>query len=173
MLEDFPSWNNLPELSYGEENTIEHFFHVKVGKSKGESNYAAGTCPDISSGDPQNSLIRLVGDIQDEIFPEGAITVTCFGQAAVQPWRFMARGNGGSAVRVLIPKYRMTFSELVWFAAQINMQRWRFFYGRMSIKSRLRLLKVVAPSQKIEDVGESIAEKISELSGKIVEIMHN
>lgn len=173
VLEDFPSWNNLPELSYGEENTIEHFFHVKVGKSKGESNYAAGTCPYISSGDPQNSIIRLVGDIQDEIFPEGAITVTCFGQAAVQPWRFMARGNGGSAVRVLIPKYRMTFSELVWFAAQINMQRWRFFYGRMSIKSRLRLLKVVAPSQKIEDAGESIAEKISELSGKIIEIMHN
>ncbi len=172
VLGAFPSWNDLPNLSYGEENNIEHFFHVQAGKSKGESNYIAGTCPYISSGDPQNSIVRLVGDIEDEIFPEGAITVTCFGRAAVQPWRFMARGNGGSAVRVLIPKYRMTFSELIWFAAQINMQRWRFFYGRMSIKSRLRLLKVAAPSERLEDGEESISEKISELSGKILEIMY-
>lgn len=172
VLETFPSWNDLPELSYGEENTIEHFFYVKAGKSKGESNYIVGTCPYISSGDLQNSIIRLVGDIEDEVFPEGAITVTCFGRAAVQPWRFMARGNGGSAVRVLIPKYRMTFSELVWFAAQINIQRWRFFYGRMSIKSRIKLLKVVAPPEKIEDGNDSIAEKISELSDKIFEIMN-
>ncbi|MBR3560272.1 MAG: N-6 DNA methylase [Oscillospiraceae bacterium] len=171
VLDAFPSWNDLPELSYGEEGAIEHFFDVKAGKSKGESNYVAGTCPYISSGDPQNSIIRLVGDVDDEVFSEGAITVTCFGRAAVQPWRFMARGNGGSAVRVLIPRYRMTFSELVWFAAQINMQRWRFFYGRMSIKSRLRLLKVVAPSAKLIDGGSSIAEKISELSGKILETM--
>lgn len=172
VLENFPSWNELPELPYGQENSIEYFFEVDAGKSKGESNYIAGTCPYISSGDPQNSIIRLVGDIEEEVFPSGAITVTCFGRAAVQPWRFMARGNGGSAVRVLIPKYRMSFSELVWFASQINMQRWRFFYGRMSIKSRLRLLKVVAPSEKIEDGEASIAEKISELSSKILEIMY-
>ncbi len=84
----------------------------------------------------------------------------------------MARGNGGSAVRVLIPKYKMTFSELVWFAAQINMQRWRFFYGRMSIKSRLKLLNVDAPPSRLDDGNASIAEKISDLSGKILEIMH-
>ena len=78
---------------------------------EGESHYIAGTCPYISSGDPQNSIIRLVGDIDEEVFSAGAITVTCFGQAAVQPWRFMARGNGGSAVRVLIPKFRMTFND--------------------------------------------------------------
>ena len=120
----------------------------------------------------QNSVIRLVSEIEDEVFPKGAITVTCFGRAAVQPWRFMARGNGGSAVRILIPKYRMTFSELIWFAAQINMQRWRFFYGRMSIKSRLKLLKVVAPAEKIEDGETNIADKISELSNKIIEVMN-
>ena len=83
----------------------------------------------------------------------------------------MARGNGGSAVRVLIPKYRMSFSELVWFAAQINMQRWRFFYGRRSIQSRLKLLKVVAPATRIPDSEISIVGKISELSRKITDIM--
>ena len=172
VIDDFPSWTDLPDLPYGEENTIERFFFVKGGKSKGESNYIAGTCPYISSGDPQNSIIRLVGDVDDEVFPKGAITVTCFGRAAVQPWRFMARGNGGSAVRVLIPKYKMSFSELVWFAAQINMQRWRFFYGRMSIQSRLKLLSVIAPSERIADSEVNIAQKISELSNKITDIMN-
>lgn len=171
VIKGFPLWDDLPDLPYGEEDSIERFFSVKGGKSKGESNYSAGTCPYISSGDPQNSIIRLVGDIDDEVFSTGAITVTCFGRAAIQPWRFMARGNGGSAVRVLIPKYRMSFSELVWFAAQINMQRWRFFYGRMSIQSRLKLLKVVAPATRIPDSEISIAGKISELSRKITDIM--
>ena len=172
VIENFPLWSDLPVLPYGEEGVIERFFTVKGGKSKGESNYIAGTCPYISSGDPQNSIIRLVGDIDEEVFSTGAITVTCFGHAAVQPWRFMARGNGGSAVRVLIPKFRMTFNELIWFAAQINMQRWRFFYGRMAIQSRLKLLRVVVPAEKITDSDISIAEKISELSQKITSIMY-
>ena len=172
VLETFPLWSNLPELPYGTENTIDYFFHVKGGKSKGESNYIAGTCPYVSSGDPQNSIVRLVGDVDGEVFPNGAITVTCFGKASVQPWRFMARGNGGSAVRVLIPKYNMSFGELVWFAAQINMQRWRFFYGRMAIKSRLKQMKLLAPNEKILDGEYSIAEKVTSLSNAIIEIMH-
>ena len=89
----------------------------------------------------------------------------------VQPWRFMARGNGGSAVRVLIPKYKMSYSEMAWFAAQINMQRWRFFYGRMAIQKRLKQLKLTAPSKKIEDGENSIAKKICELSGTFSNIM--
>lgn len=172
VLESFPIWTDLPALEYGTENTIEYFFHVEAGKSKGESNYINGTCPYISSGDPQNSIIRLVGDVEGEVFPNGAITVTCFGKASVQPWRFMARGNGGSAVRVLIPKFRMSFSELVWFAAQINLQRWRFFYGRMAIKSRLKLLRVSAPPEPLNDSSETIAEKVQELSNHILDILH-
>ena len=83
----------------------------------------------------------------------------------------MARGNGGSAVRVLVPKYAMTYSELVWFAAQINMQRWRFFYGRMAILKRLKQIKLTAPNQQLLDSDVTIAEKVSELSGKVIDIM--
>lgn len=171
VLPDFPSWNSLPPMPYGETDCIERFFTVKGGKSSGESNYHSGSCPYISSGDPQNSIIRLVGDVDNEVFSDGAITVTCFGRACVQPWRFMARGNGGSAVRVLIPRYAMTYSELVWFAAQINMQRWRFFYGRMAILKRLKQIRLTAPPQQIRDSDVTIAEKVSELSGKVIDIM--
>lgn len=171
VIPDFPELPELPELPYGIEDNIEEFFFVKGGKSSGESNYNDGSCPYVSSGDPLNSIIRLVGDVEGEVFEDGAITVTCFGRASVQPWRFMARGNGGSAVRVLIPKYKMTFSELVWFAAQINMQRWRFFYGRMAILKRLKGIKLVAPKEKLNDTDKSISDKVAELSKKVTDIL--
>lgn len=171
VLTDFPRDSQLSELPYGTEKSIEEFFYVQGGKSKGESNYLGGTCPYVSSGDAQNSVVRLVAEVQGEVFSEGGITVTCFGQAYVQPWRFMARGNGGSAVRVLLPRYHMTYSELAWFAAQINMQRWRFFYGRMAILRRLRRLKLVAPEGKLVDGSDGIADKIGILSDKIADVM--
>jgi len=105
----------------------------------------------------------MVSDENGEIFSNGAITVTAFGQAYAQPWRFMARGNGGSAVRVLIPRYKMSFNEMLWFAAQINIQKWRFFYGRMAIKSRLSKLSISAPHVPLDDNDLSIQQKISKL----------
>lgn len=171
VIPDFPDFPELPDMPYGIQDNIEKFFMVKAGKSSGESNYSEGSCPYISSGDPLNSIIRLVSDVDGEIFENGAITVTCFGRASVQPWRFMARGNGGSAVRVLIPKYKMTFSELVWFAAQINMQRWRFFYGRMAILKRLKRIQLVAPKEKMVDTDRSISDKVAELSQKMTDIL--
>lgn len=104
-------------------------------------------------------MIRLVNADSQEVFKHGALTVTAFGLARIQPWAFIARGNGGSSVRVLHPKYNMSFRELVWFAAQINSQRWRFFYARMAIMGRLARLKVTSPAAPLFDTGPTIAER--------------
>ncbi len=163
VLDSFTSdWNAFEDYECGLTANVNIFFDVKNGKSTGEKNYREGDVPYISSGDLTNSIIRLVASEQSELFEEGGITVTAFGQAYVQPWPFMARGNGGSSVRVLIPKYKMSFNELVWFASQINAQRWRFFYGRMSIKSRLERLEITSPQDRILDTGKNIKEKIIE-----------
>lgn len=156
VLDNFTNeWKELEDYEYGLTANVSIFFDVKNGKSTGEKNYREGEVPYISSGDSTNSIIRLVAIEQSELFEEGGITVTAFGQAYVQPWPFMARGNGGSSVRVLIPKYKMSFNELVWFASQINAQRWRFFYGRMSIKSRLERLEITSPPARILDTGKN------------------
>jgi type I restriction enzyme M protein len=163
-LEDFGElWADLPALPLNAQGEILKFFKVENGKSSGEKNYRDGTCPYISSGDSTNSIVRLADAEIDEVFEAGGITVTAFGQAYLQPWRFMARGNGGSAVRVLIPKFKMSTNELVWFAAQINLQKWRFFYGRMAIKSRLEKLVVATPKARMPDVGDSIAARLVSL----------
>ena len=168
VIEDFPDYgDDLPELPYGKTKAVDFFFHVANGKSSGEKNYTVGNCPYISSGDSFNSYIRMVSEATGEVFSGGAVTVTAFGQAYVQPWRFMARGNGGSSVRVLIPKYKMSFNELLWFTAQINIQKWRFFYGRMAIKARLCKLAISAPESKINDNELSIEQKINSLKDKL------
>lgn len=163
-------WNELPDYPLSETQEISEFFEVLNGKSSGEKNYIEGETPYISSGDLSNSIIRLVEQEESEIFYSGGITVTAFGQAYVQPWPFMARGNGGSSVRVLIPKYKMSFNDLVWFASQINAQRWRFFYARMAIKSRLTRLEVTSPPQKLDDTGKSVYERIDEFRGNLIEL---
>lgn len=174
-VKDFTrQWENLPQCPVSQAGAVADFFHVHNGKSSGEKNYIEGVTPYISSGGSSNSIIRLVDSDEAEIFPAGAITVTAFGQAYIQPWPFMARGNGGSSVRVLIPKYKMCFNDLVWFAAQINAQRWRFFYARMAIKSRLVRLVVTSRKNKnsipCQEISQSIAafrDNLLELSGAV------
>ncbi len=160
-------WEEQEPFQLSLTSQVKDFFEVKNGKSTGEKNYREGEVPYISSGDASNSIIRLVTPERNEIFNDGGITVTAFGQAYIQPWAFMARGNGGSAVRVLIPKYKMSFNELVWFASQINAQRWRFFYGRMAIKSRLELLEITSPPSFIKDSGKTIESKIKEFKNNL------
>ena len=82
----------------------------------------------------------------------------------------MARGNGGSSVRVLIPRFKMSFNELLWFATQINIQKWRFFYGRMAIKSRLERLEIKCPEAEITDSGNSVYDRIDEFRTKLFEL---
>jgi hypothetical protein len=163
-ISDFSNqWDDLPPLEYGKEENISYFFRVLNGKSSGEKNYLEGETAYISRGYTLNIIIRLVKSEDEEIFPTGGITVTAFGQAYVQPWSFMARGNGGSSVRVLIPKFKMNFKELCWFAAQINNQKWRIFYARMAIKSRLEKTMVFAPDTAlIENLdSDDIAKKLN------------
>jgi len=119
-----------------------NIFEISMGKSIGMGNYPLGSIPYISSGDAFNSVVGLVNPPPVEVYDTPCITVTAFGQAHIQPWRFGARGNGGSAVRVLEPRFPMSVSELLWYAGQINYQKWRFHYGRMAIISRLKDLEV-------------------------------
>ena len=117
---------------------LDEWFQVSNGRSTGAKNYPGGAIPYVSSGDAFNSIVDFVEPLEREIYDTPCVSVTAFGQAYIQPWRFCARGNGGSAVRILKPRFAMTLSELMWFVGQVNSQRWRFHYGRMATTDRLR-----------------------------------
>lgn len=171
VLEDFTARWHGPPVRAAERGSVADFFEVYNGRSAGEKQYRDGSLPYVSSGDGTNSIVRLVeGEDESELFAQGGITVTAFGQACVQPWPFVARGNGGSAVRVLIPKFRMSFADLAWFAAQINAQKWRFFYARMAIKSRIERLVVSSPDRRTQRKEKTIAQKVREFSRVLGEL---
>lgn len=122
--------------------TVADLFTVGMGRSSGEANYPRGSVPYVSSGDTYNSIVGLVDAPEEETLDTPVLAMTGFGQVHLQPWRFVARGNGGSAVRVLTPRYAMSTAELLWHAAQINANRWRFHYGRMAILPRIRAIQL-------------------------------
>jgi hypothetical protein len=124
---------------------LEDWFDITNGRSSGAKNYPGGGIPYVSSGDAFNGIVDFVEPPDGEIYDTPHVSVTGFGQAYIQPWRFCARGNGGSAVRVLKPHFAMTLSELMWLVGQINSQRWRFHYGRMATVERLKGLEVDPP----------------------------
>jgi type I restriction enzyme M protein len=169
-LEDFTrAWHKLPPLKLGQKARLDSFFFVLNGRSAGEKHYGEGSLPYVSSGGRTNSIVRLVECEGDEVFADGGITVTAFGNAALQPWPFLARGNGGSSVRVLLPRYRVGWRDLLWFAAQINAQQWRFFYARMAIKSRLERLVVSSPPPPQAECTFDLAARIREFRRHLVE----
>jgi type I restriction enzyme M protein len=131
---------------------IKAWFQVSGGKSAGSKNYPGGEVPYISSNDTYNSIANFIDAPDDEVFASPGATVTGFGQAYIQPWRFTARGNGGSAVRILKPRFSMSLSELIWFVGQINSQRWRFNYGRMAIQSRVSELELDPPPANLPKI---------------------
>jgi type I restriction enzyme M protein len=143
---------------------LEDWFEVSNGRSSGAKNYPGGELPYVSSGDAFNSIVDFVEPPDNEIYDTPYISVTGFGQAYIQPWRFCARGNGGSAVRVLKPRFGMTLSELMWMVGQINSQRWRFHYGRMATVDRLKGLEVDPPPVNLPIVS-GLERRLKEFHG--------
>jgi hypothetical protein len=175
VLEDFgvaDEEDDSKELPYGTHGTLSKYFHIENGRSIGEKNYIEGAIPYISSGDSTNSIISLIDPVPEEVFEQGGITITAFGKAALQPWSFMARGNGGSSVRVLLPKYKMSLNDLLWFVVQINRQRWRFFYARMAIKGRIANLEVSAPPEALVDTGKTLFERVRVFREQLEDLVH-
>lgn len=169
LNENFVGTKKTESFPLSKTESLSAFFDVKTGKSAGIKTYSDGIVPYVSSGDGTNGIVGLVSGSETELC-EGCISVSAFGTAYLQPWFYFARGNGGSSVRVLIPKYRMTIRELFWFIAQINYQKWRFTYARQAIKSRLLELKISSPEkhliEPIDILGKinDFKQRLSELS---------
>ncbi len=159
---------NDKKLPLNKTGKLSDFFIIITGKSAGLKVYSKGIVPYVSSGDDTNGVVGLVAENNTELC-EGCITVSAFGRAYIQPWKYMARGNGGSSVRVLVPKYSMSVREIFWFIAQINSQKWRFTYARQAIKKRLENLEVTTPSvQLLEPL--DIIKKINDFKHKLSEL---
>lgn len=168
LYNEYPIIEKDKKVPLNKKGVLSDFFDVVTGKSAGVKSYLSGIVPYVSSGDDTNGIVGLVTESETELC-EGCITVSAFGTAYLQPWKYMARGNGGSSVRVLVPKYNMSIMELFWFVAQINSQKWRFTYARQAIKKRLNKLELCSPETRL-DTPVDIVKKIQDFKVRLSEL---
>jgi len=123
---------------------IDFYFKIKRCKSGNLENYPDGDVPFVSNTTLNNGVVRYVSTLNDkEIIDDvPCITINGFGFATIQITPFIGSGNGGVYVSALIPKVPMNTIELSYYAGQINLQSWRFSYGRRAIKRRIIELKL-------------------------------
>jgi len=124
--------------------SITDIFHVISARSKGFDQYDKGSVPFISNGMMKMGLVGFVEPHEkDKVIKADSISVTAFCDATIQNAPFLPRGNGGSGLVILTPKEKMSRQEMIFHAAYINrVFRWRFSYGRMVTKDRIKKLMI-------------------------------
>ena len=145
---------------------IETYFKTVRCSSRNLSLYSDGTIPFVSNSSFNNGVVKYVAaDVEKEIIKQvPCITVNGFGYATIQTKPFIGSGNGGVYVSALIPIKSMHTIELAYYAAQINLQGWRFSYGRRAIKRRLlgqiQLNKFELPKKEKERLENEMKQKL-------------
>lgn len=147
---------------------ITEYFDILKCKSDSLEKYSKGNIPFISSTILNNGVERFVESINEQeiIKSVPCIVMNGFGFCTVQTRAFIGAGNNGAYVKALIPKKKMGLIQLSWYAAQINLQSWRFSYGRLAIKERVQKLELTEFTFGTEDMKELqsvFEEKFSKL----------
>lgn len=136
---------------------LEELFLIENAKSGSFNMHDEGDIKFVSNGDYDNSIVGFVSPLEeDKIFNEECICVSSFCQAVIHSPPFIARGNGGSGLVILTPKNPMTKEELFYYAAQINLVKWRFSYGRMVIKNRLKNIELIPFKETLMDIDSEV-----------------
>ncbi len=141
MNSPFVNEKNTNIESISNEEEFGKIFSIINAKSNNIEDYALGEIPFVTSTELNNGVEKYI-DPDDEslVFEIPCIALSSFGFATVQIPPFVARSHG--AVIVLKPKKTMGLNELSYYASQINMQKWRFSYGRWVTKKRLLKLEI-------------------------------
>jgi len=133
--------NSVNHAETSNEEDFEKIFNIVNAKSNNIEDYSMGDVPFITSTELNNGVEKYIEpDEESLVFNTPCITLSSFGFATVQIPPFVARSHG--AVIVLKPKKPMGLNELSYFASQINLQKWRFSYGRWVTKKRLLKLHI-------------------------------
>lgn len=142
---------------------IDDLFHIHNAKSGGFEMYEVGTVPFISNGVGNLGVLGLVKPRKnDRVFNFDGICVSAFCEATVHKSPYLPRGNGGSGLTVLEPKNKLSFEELLYIASYINSTyRWKFSYGRMVVKDRIKNFEINIPNKikTIKSIPQLVPEK--------------
>jgi len=137
---------------------LSDLFHINSGEYHSINDLREGKVPLISCSDLDNGIAGFY-DIPDNKTDKNCITVAYDGKpltAKFHNYKFSAYDNVG----VLTPIEEMRKTTLLFITILLNIERWRYGYGRKCYKQKLENLKIKLPVNKNEKIDEEIIEKI-------------
>ncbi len=138
---------------------IEELFSVKSGDFHVMKELDEGDVPLVSCGDTNNGVIGTFEIPEDKTY-DCCLTVAYNGSwpllTKYHPYRFGAKDDVG----ILIPKREMRESSLLYIAAVLSREKWRYSYGRKCFRSKVPSVTIPLP---MTGVGILDEEAISRL----------
>ena len=156
-----PKEQKTKEISYQhkkEELEIQVLFDVNSGEYHSINKLKKGKIPLVSCSDMDNGIAGFY-DIPDENTHKDCITIAYDGKpltAKYHNYKFSAYDNVG----VLTPLKKMKKTTLIFITLLLNIERWRYGYGRKCYKQKLERLKIKLPINNNGQVDEIFIEEI-------------
>ena len=123
---------------------LSDLFELRSGDFHATKELDDGTIPLISCGYEDSGLVGYY-NIPQHLTYRNCITIAYNGQpllAKYHPYRFGAKDD----VAVLIPRNGLSETTLLYVAAQINLQKWRYSYGRKCFREKLSSVHISLPT---------------------------
>jgi len=140
------------------EFALPSLFKIKSGDYHAANELDAGDIPLISCGEFNNGLVGYF-DIPPNYQYDHAITIAYNGQpltAKYHPHSFAAKDD----VAVLLPLKSFKEKTLIFIAAQIAHQKWRYSYGRKCFKGKVTELIVSLPVDESGEIDQKLIEQL-------------
>ncbi len=133
---------------------IDSLFDIHIGRSHAFKSYSLGDAAFVTNGLTNNGVQGFVRSQRgDRVFEFDGICVSAFCEATVHRPPFIARGNGGSGLNVLEPVEELSRDQMLFYAAYINSSlRWRFSFGRMVTRDRIKGVEVPNSPESVPSV---------------------
>lgn len=138
---------------------LEELFEVRSGDFHAMKELDEGNVPLVSCGDTNNGVIGTFDIPEDKTYVR-CLTVAYNGSwpllTKYHPYRFGAKDDVG----ILVPKREMSEPSLLYVAAVLSRETWRYSYGRKCFKEKIPSIKIPLP---MRGVGVLDEEEISRL----------
>ena len=146
-------------------DSLTEIFDICSAKAMNIEDYGNGNVPFVTSTTLNNAVEMFIEPSEsDKHFEAFNISMSSFGYANIQVEKFVARSHG--AVLVLKPKKNINLSmqELLFYTASLNLQKWRFSYGRWVTEDRLKKIK-------LQDIKIICLDKIKEIFNDVLNVI--
>jgi len=137
-------WPKVMNEGHFQETPITTLFDVQSGQYHNASSLDKGIVPLVSCGDTDNGVTSWISPNDDATLYFNVFTVAYNGQPLTtkfHPYKFVTKDD----VAVCQVKGDIPFETAIFGAAMLNLEQWRFSYGRKCFREKLKRFNTPMP----------------------------